>query len=106
MPTLLKPQRLTWEQAIQTLMITTFILKQSFHTGYLPGNEFTTFCRHILKPISTMTSTTRYVLEIKLLKLLFRLASVSPTAQKPEAAGSLVSRNLRAAWATKLNPLK
>lgn len=41
MPALPKPQRLIWEQAI---LLTTFILKQSFHTGYLPGNEFSRFC--------------------------------------------------------------
>lgn len=64
MPAFLKPQRPIWEQAIQTLMLTTFILKQSFHTGYLPGNEFIIFRRHSLKPTSTVTSVTKYVLKI------------------------------------------
>lgn len=47
MPALFKPQRLLWEPGIQTLMLTTFLLQQSFHTGYLPGNEFTIFCRQL-----------------------------------------------------------
>lgn len=68
MPALSKPPTPVWEQGTETLALTAPTLQPYFHTGYLPGNEFTLFYRRIVQPTSAVTSATKYVLEIELKK--------------------------------------